>query len=148
MPRPRDPRIFVSCPRCDGVALTPHRVGGIERHRCAGCGGVWFDDSALRQVLSCLGMDGDQPLGAPAGGAVRLACPRCRELMATERAWGEGPPVDLDVCPAHGAWFDRDEFEDALRRIQGEVLARTPGYRGGGWSFALRLVVHAARRAR
>lgn len=44
-----------------------------------------------------------------------IACPYCGRPMEAARLFG----VDVDVCPTHGTWFDRDE----LRRIADAALA-------------------------
>lgn len=51
-----------------------------------------------------------------------LACPVCSQTMVTETHQG----VQLDVCSAHGSWFDLGEVSSMIRRIRaGERVSRS-----------------------
>lgn len=40
--------------------------------------------------------------------APRVGCPDCGRQLARYRLYEVG--IDLDACPTHGVWFDRDEL--------------------------------------
>ncbi len=42
-------------------------------------------------------------------------CPICGERMSTDRSF----EIALDVCDAHGVWFDRDEIQFLLKNPPG-----------------------------
>jgi Zn-finger nucleic acid-binding protein len=68
-----------------------------------------------------------QKLGRDAGVAARrsvgthgaLSCPRCRQSMRRVVA-GD---VEVDLCDAHGAWFDRGELARVKAALQAQVAA-------------------------
>ncbi len=98
----------------------------VRRHPCAGCGGVWIAEDQLQLLFVALGLgigllEPFGPLEAVAGGA---RCPCCRAPMTLERTYGDAPAVEIDVCAAHGAWFDRDELAHALTQLQLEAIDR------------------------
>ncbi len=109
------------CPRCRGE-MKAVVVGGAGLSECPRCGGIWADTSSFQQICAdrerqsaVLGMAAELPR-AEAGGAAELVryvpCPRCRKLM-NRANFARCSGVVVDVCKAHGTWFDRDE----LRRI-------------------------------
>jgi Zn-finger nucleic acid-binding protein len=116
----------ITCPRCatELVAVTTPQ---ITRHTCRGCGGVWIDDDDLRRVLEELSLDPRAPIGPLELVAGPLRCPRCREAMAVERTRGPEPIAQVDVCPDHGAWFDRGEMALALQQLQIERIDKERG---------------------
>jgi Zn-finger nucleic acid-binding protein len=55
----------------------------------------------------------DTVVRAPEVEAHYIHCPRCHEPMA-RRAFARGSGIVVDVCAAHGTWFDAGEIHDAL----------------------------------
>jgi Zn-finger nucleic acid-binding protein len=119
----RDPERF-RCPVCENAALSPAIFVGITRHGCAGCGGAWVDDVDLEQILLDLGGVPDEPLGPPAPVVSPRACPRCGEPMTSEHSYGDEPHVKIDLCAAHGAWFDKDELATVIEALSVEIAGR------------------------
>jgi Zn-finger nucleic acid-binding protein len=122
------------CPRCREETAAV-RVGSTELRECGRCGGVWAETAAFERICA----DGEEqaavlgaavpapraPHGAPGVEPVRyLPCPECGALMNRVN-FARCSGVVVDVCRAHGSWFDRDE----LRRIVEFV-------RAGGLSVA------------
>jgi Zn-finger nucleic acid-binding protein len=107
----------ITCPRC-ATALVALTTSQSTRHTCTGCGGVWIEEEDLRRIFEALSLDPLAPLGPLELEAGPLRCPRCREAMAVERTHGAEPTALIDVCPRHGAWFDRGEMALALDRLQ------------------------------
>lgn len=106
------------CPRCD-QSLVANLVGGTLLDQCNNCGGLWIDQSAFEGVMEerekqqhVTNALGHLPL--PKGQvdikAVKyLKCPDCEKLM-NRRNFGKSSGVIIDVCGAHGIWFDRGEL--------------------------------------
>ena len=109
-------QVELACPRC-GIALVAAPTEPIPRHDCRDCGGVWIDEAELRRVLEELRIDPQAPIGPLTLEAGPLRCPRCGKPMAVERTRGEEPTAQIDVCPDHGAWFDRGELAHVLERL-------------------------------
>ena len=87
---------------------------------CEKCGGVFADVAATQRIVSTM----DRMLleiGFQAGfGKQRkqhepreLTCPECLIAMQMQRI--ESAACTVDVCPAHGTWFDTGELEDVMR---------------------------------
>jgi Zn-finger nucleic acid-binding protein len=117
------------CPGCGGaMARLPAREGVFAG--CRTCGGLWAD-SAISSVIISNEMDRRgrmfaQEIAAAAGGAppagyrsraagTERRCPTCRDRLV-ERPYGD-PPVTLDVCNAHGTYFDVRELEAVFRHL-------------------------------
>jgi Zn-finger nucleic acid-binding protein len=117
----------LTCPRCgEDTALSEQVLHDVRRHLCAGCGGVWIAEDQLQLLFVALGLgigahEPFGPLAMMAGGA---RCPICRAPMTLERTYGDELPAEIDVCAAHGAWFDRDELAHALAQLQLEAMDR------------------------
>jgi Zn-finger nucleic acid-binding protein len=118
------------CPRCR-TAMSAVTVGGTRLSECRRCGGLWADQSAFDQIRveeerqsAVLGMATAAPLaGAPtATETVRyLPCPCCGKLMNRVN-FARCSGVVIDVCKAHGTWFDRDELRRIVEFIRGGGL--------------------------
>jgi Zn-finger nucleic acid-binding protein len=116
----------VHCPRCS-TALTAHQTASVLLHGCLACGGIFLDRDARARVVACVDASVAQASDLAAAHArwspdtaAPIACPICRAGMRITRL-GAGN-VDIDVCDAHGAWFDRNE----LRRFLDALLAQRP----------------------
>lgn len=99
-----------ACPRCQHQ-LVHGAHSGWTAWGCQYCGGVWLDIATARSLvapLTDLGISTDP-------GAARLPCPVCSHVMGPRFSPTAG--VEIDECPAHGAWFDYQE----LLRVSGTV---------------------------
>ncbi len=115
-----DPSTQHRCPRCR-VNLELVSVGAMKLKECPRCEGIWADAASLDQICSdrekqaaVLGLPGAAPeADATAMETVRyVPCPVCGKLMNRVN-FANCSHVVVDVCKAHGTWFDKDE----LRRI-------------------------------
>jgi Zn-finger nucleic acid-binding protein len=109
------------CPRCR-VKMSAVAIGGANLLECPRCEGIWADTSSFEQICAdrerqaaVLGMAAELP--GPEAGSVEeqiryVPCPHCNKLMNRVN-FARCSSVIVDVCKAHGTWFDRDE----LRRI-------------------------------
>jgi len=117
-----------ACPRCaasTGALLVPRQLGDTGLLECARCGGTWLDahtvaslvserdkQAALATALPGLGAVAAQKRSAEA--AVRyLKCPACARLMNRQN-FGRRSGVVVDVCRAHGVWFDAGELGEVV----------------------------------
>jgi Zn-finger nucleic acid-binding protein len=109
------------CPRCK-TNMESVVLGGSNVRECPHCEGIWTDADTLRQICAdreqqsaVLGMATHLPAseGVELEKQIRyLPCPVCGDLMNRVN-FANYSNVIVDVCRAHGTWFDRDE----LRRI-------------------------------
>ncbi len=111
-PEPETPRL--PCPRCADY-LNEKRVGAAQLAGCRSCGGVWLDaatverlkrahdDELERAARSINGVVSD--IGGPPDQNMSIACPVCSTHL--RRVPIPGTTSSVDVCDAHGTWFDR-----------------------------------------
>ena len=107
------------CPRCPNP-LHARRVGDIVIDECATCHGIFLDHVAIQRVVTdrqqaradaILGVlpasEVSQPI--PPGGKMYVKCPVCVTVM-NRKLFSGGSGVIIDVCRAHGAFFDVGEL--------------------------------------
>lgn len=112
----------MTCPACGGV-LEKHEHGYVLSG-CTACGGIFADTATAKMVhdgmrkhllaaaAGNIEADAARGEGPPEGAARR--CPTCRGNMEV-RAWHA---VNVDVCDAHGVWFDRGELVAVAMRLK------------------------------
>jgi Zn-finger nucleic acid-binding protein len=128
-----EPRPTRKCPRCAAV-MVARELGDLVLDDCAGCGGTFVDRAALEllleeraisraeSVLGAYDAGGDAPLPNPPG-AFYVKCPDCATVMNRKQfAWGA--KVIVDVCKAHGTWFDVHELPRIVRFVKSGGLDR------------------------
>jgi Zn-finger nucleic acid-binding protein len=114
MPNPGEPvESGKLCPRCDGVQLEAQPGEAFTFHRCARCGGAWFEgttlDKAFRKTPPILLQPPACPPD-PAGATQKRQCPSCKTLMIKVNSMTT-PRVVMDVCKiCGGKWLDGGEF--------------------------------------
>jgi Zn-finger nucleic acid-binding protein len=107
------------CPRCQ-VDMEAVVIGKTNLRECPKCEGIWAETVALQQICAdreqqsaVLGTAAPLPENDNPDLAVRyVPCPICGTLMNRVN-FAHCSHVIVDVCRAHGTWFDKDE----LRRI-------------------------------
>jgi len=106
-------------------------VGSASLLECSNCEGIWVDIETLRQICAdrekqaaVLGMPG------PPEGPMELEkniryvpCPVCHQLMNRVN-FAHCSHVIVDVCKAHGTWFDKDELRRTVEFIRGGGLEK------------------------
>ena len=111
------------CPVCDD-ALELQFKSAISILACEGCKGIFVGKQAFESVL--LKLESEQAeerktffferlSGLEQEGPMYRACPSCKALMHRKNFQKSG--IIIDVCKAHGIWFDRNEQEDIHRYI-------------------------------
>lgn len=120
-----------NCPRCrTGMNLV--QVGNTAMRECPRCDGLWIDAAAFEklcaereQQAAVLGTAKAAP--APRPGKVEpiryVPCPECGKLMHRVN-FARCSGVVVDVCKAHGTWFDRDELMHIVEFIRSGGLDR------------------------
>jgi Zn-finger nucleic acid-binding protein len=121
-----------------GQPLQPYDFGSLVLWLCPATGGAWLDNAAGRVLATT--QWGERELGALAqleagvgpqstGEGYRRAaaptdrlCPECRAPLRQLRYKNDPGDIDdfsviLDVCDAHGTWFDRGEIA-RMERLQ------------------------------
>jgi Zn-finger nucleic acid-binding protein len=125
------------CPHCKIELQTPTPNGALS---CSNCGGGFCSRATLAALLRQVEIS--PPAGAHArpslslAGPVRyVACPVCGELML-RRNFGETSGVVIDVCSAHGVWFDRGELGKILEFCATGALAKAHDYSVGSTTLS------------
>lgn len=122
------------CPRCR-VSLFVGATPAGPMHGCGTCGGVWLDSAASQRLTQALcdhtiALADQLAHAAPgAGHPAGAVCPVCQAQLAVTRV--SRAQVEVDVCAAHGAWFDRNELQVVAR-----AFAVDRAYSGGGGAAA------------
>lgn len=113
------------CPRCN-VELDPLRDSPGLR-ACIRCGGLFASHITLAEhvaraesgTVARIDVVGDAAIEPTA----YARCPDCSDFMGRV-GFARASGVIVDVCAAHGTWFDRNELTQGLR-----FLAEHPGAR-------------------
>jgi Zn-finger nucleic acid-binding protein len=145
-----------SCPRCQH-GLRKGAAGRVEALACDSCGGVWLDHALALQFNQALTDKCQVDVGESArivGELVArkakvpgfptspdgLPCVVCRQPLRREHIERAG--FDLDICDAHGTFFDRGELQTIAHLVGAKPPAPLPEHsvsgslKGGGDSAA------------
>ena len=119
-----------SCPRCR-LTMKAVQIGDSTLRECPRCDGIWAEPQTLQGI--CTQREKQAAvltLPAPAVKASSLdtnfrylPCPVCHKLM-NRVSFAQGSHIVLDVCKAHGTWFDRDELRRTVEFISAGGLER------------------------
>ena len=114
--------------------MTAFTIAGSDLLECSRCDGIWTDAGTLRQICTdhekqaaVLNMPG--PPLEPGGleKEIRyLPCPVCHQLMNRVN-FARCSHVIVDVCKAHGTWFDKDELRRLVQFIRAGGLEKARG---------------------
>lgn len=113
-----DANVERPCPRCV-TALHPRRVGDIVIDECGTCHGLFLDHVAIQRVVTdrqqaraeaLLGtLPAAEQQALPPSSRMYVKCPMCATIM-NRKLFAAGAGVIIDVCRAHGAFFDVGEL--------------------------------------
>jgi Zn-finger nucleic acid-binding protein len=126
------------CPRCD-LPLSSRTVSDLVVDECTGCQGLFLDELAIRRVLDdedhtraeALMDTVPRPARPFTGGRMYIKCPTCSTVM-NRKLFATGSGVIVDVCKAHGTFFDAGELTaiiDFVRRGGLEIAAKKDAQR-------------------
>ncbi|NNF67992.1 MAG: hypothetical protein HKM98_10840, partial [Gammaproteobacteria bacterium] len=113
-------RQALPCPRCKSD-MDATVVDKTLIDLCADCGGVWLDHSAFETLIreqeysaltSALNIPGSATQATYQQiekGQLYVPCPLCEQFMH-RRNFAKRSGIILDVCAAHGIWFDANEL--------------------------------------
>jgi Zn-finger nucleic acid-binding protein len=112
------------CPRCK-VRLDLLQIAEISVRECARCDGLWADVGTFERLCAereersaVLGFIGSrEPKAPPAAKISYVPCPECGQLMNRSN-FARASGVIIDICKAHGVWFDAGELPRIIEFIQ------------------------------
>lgn len=118
------------CPKCK-TELHYKQIGCSELHECDGCHGLWIEVETFERICAdrekqstVLGTASDLASPGARGFEAQVRyvpCPVCQGLMHRVN-FAKCSGVIIDVCRAHGTWFDKDELHRIVRFIHGGGL--------------------------
>lgn len=123
-PMPLEPLLDATdapCPRCATPLEIASQVADARTHECPRCGGIFVSRDALVDILERAAAGAPMPeLAKPrvlASVEIRyLACPLCHVAM-NRTSFAKSSGVVVDVCSAHGTWFDAGELTRAVAQV-------------------------------
>lgn len=116
----------IPCPSCSDDTprtLCKFKDGAHYLYDCQRCGGQFAPHALVLELArrtTRLSRVPTSPTDTP--NAVRyLACPTCNVLM-NRKNFGGNSGIVVDVCAAHGVWFDRGELPKVIAYIEADGL--------------------------
>ena len=114
------------CPRCDTL-LHPRKIGDIVVDECAKCLGMFLDHVAVQRVVTdrqqaraeaLVGALPHSKMTEPIPSSTRMyvKCPMCHTVM-NRKLFSAGSGVIIDVCRAHGVFFDVGELPRIIQFV-------------------------------
>jgi Zn-finger nucleic acid-binding protein len=119
------------CPACT-KPLASSRIGEVEVQACQACGGLWLDRPVFEQLGASRERQGAllgalpspaEPVAATLEPVRYRPCPACNQRMNRVN-YAKRSGVVLDVCKAHGLWFDPNELRRVLAFVADGGLDR------------------------
>lgn len=116
------------CARCADW-LAEKEIGATKLHACRHCGGIWLDTQTVERLKSARDPDIDgvkahaSSIATPDRGDP-IQCPVCMNKMR-KMAITDTSHV-IDVCDAHGTWFDRSQADELRLFVEAFEKLREP----------------------
>jgi Zn-finger nucleic acid-binding protein len=140
-----------ACPRC-GQGVRGSRAGDASVDGCPACGGVWIDNATAQRLVQ----SGDVNVRFAANAFASMAraapdprpsvaCPVCTQPLERVSVAAAGG-VEIDVCRAHGTWFDRGELE-RVAAVVAPMPPVTPEDTAGTYARGVRNIATTAAAA-
>jgi Zn-finger nucleic acid-binding protein len=118
------------CPRC-AASLTAARSEGIRVDGCAACGGVWLASEDAQEMMrtknraaASLAALASRNATVRSVATAPIRCLVCDEQL--ERVIVPPTDIEIDVCKAHGTWFDRAELERIVDSLMPPSIVPVP----------------------
>jgi Zn-finger nucleic acid-binding protein len=110
-------------------------IGSSNLRECQKCQGLWVDVPTLQQICAdqekqaaVLGMPAPPAESVGVEKSIRyIPCPVCHKLMNRVN-FAHSSNVVVDVCRAHGTWFDKDELRRIVEFIRAGGLEKARNY--------------------
>ncbi|HXR05880.1 MAG TPA: zf-TFIIB domain-containing protein [Candidatus Acidoferrum sp.] len=108
----------MNCPKCNAV-LQARRDRGVEVQACPVCQGMWLTPAELDQLENEAFAD-EENKGSLflVSRETDLKCPCCAASL--KRFHYRFYDLELDFCPDHGFWLDKDDDSRILELMRGE----------------------------
>jgi len=120
------------CPRCR-IPLEDFNLGHIQLRDCKQCCGIWVDTPTFQKICAdreeqaaVLGSPTPVPQDENSPRRAYIPCPQCGQIM-TPTQFSRRSGVIIDICRAHGVWFDREELRHIIEFIRAGGLDRARG---------------------
>jgi len=116
------------CPRCE-AKLKSREYADLSVEECDRCGGLFLAPQMLERLVAAHDAPTGLRLALPKREIERestvqyIHCPVCGKLM-NRQAFGRISGIVIDVCKAHGMWFDGGELAQVIRFVEEGGLAR------------------------
>jgi Zn-finger nucleic acid-binding protein len=108
----------MKCPKCN-VELQPRDDRGVAVEACPSCQGMWLTPAELDQLENkAFADEANKGTLYIVSHETKLKCPACS--AALKRFNYRFFDLELDCCPEHGFWLDKDEDSRILGLMGGE----------------------------
>lgn len=108
----------MKCPKCN-VDLQAKNDRGVELEACPNCQGMWLTPAELDQLENeAFNDEANKGSLYLVSQETALKCPVCS--AALKRFDYRFFDLQLDCCPEHGFWLDKDEDNQILELMRGE----------------------------
>jgi Zn-finger nucleic acid-binding protein len=108
----------MKCPKCN-VDLKPRNDRGVEVEACPNCQGMWLTPAELDE-LENEAFSHEENKGSlyVTSYETEFKCPVCAQpLKEFDYRFFD---LQLECCPEHGFWLDKDEDDQILELMRGE----------------------------
>ena len=119
-----------NCPRCR-KRLDHLQIAEISVCECEGCGGFWTTPETFERLCSSgeqqavvLSFIRNNPHEATLEPVKYVPCPDCGKLMNRSN-FARSSGIIIDLCKAHGVWFDAQELPKIIEFVGGGGLQRS-----------------------
>jgi len=120
----------MQCPRCKLVNMRTMKMGSVVIDECAQCGGIWFDQGELDQVIGStdpdlrwLDIDFWKDYSDFKVFTDDLSCPKCSRYYLT-RLKDEATNTTACLCSnCQGIWLDADQLRRIVQAVT-EIASR------------------------
>src|SRR4051812_48912028 len=140
------------CPCCK-TFMRCVAIGKTWLDECGDCFGLWVDVGTFKLICAdresqaqVLGLPQELPKHPPPQRRGYLPCPRCGQLM-NRFNFAHHSGIVVDMCKAHGIWFDRDEMRGIIEFIRAGGLERAREFETEQLDMAKRRIEQAQSMA-
>jgi Zn-finger nucleic acid-binding protein len=108
----------MKCPKCN-VELQTQNDRGVEVEACPSCKGMWLTPAELDELENeAFSNEANKGSLYLATQASDLKCPVCS--IPLKRFDYRFFDLQMDCCPEHGFWLDKDQDNQILELMRGE----------------------------